>query len=90
MINVKHGDRVVARYGYTGTVTRLYDDFSACVASCHTGDWHRCAQAWLVAQLVPFTDAELVEPWALVSVDTGGALWSPLSLLTPELSSRSP
>lgn len=80
----KIGDRVSTRYKEhgIGTISQIYDDFSACALSCitMTGD------EWLAAQEIPFTEEQLKEQWYAVSYKFGdfdeGACWSPESLLT--------
>jgi hypothetical protein len=41
-------------------------------------------EQWLAAQERPFTPEQLAEPWFGVKLDIGGAIWSPMSDLTPE------
>jgi len=79
---MKVGDRVSDRYGEVGTISQLYDDFSAISRSCvsMTGD------EWLAAQERPFAKEHLKEMWASIVYGFNGddgARWSPLSLLTP-------
>jgi hypothetical protein len=75
---MKVGERVITRYGEQGVVKRMYDDFSACGASFVS----MSGADWLEAQTIPFTDDQLKECWFSVSVDDGGAVLSPKSLLT--------
>jgi len=74
---MKINDRVIDRWGEPGTITRYFDDFSACAMSCVTMD----GREWCLQQKIPFTDKQLAENWYEVKCDTGGAIWSPESLL---------
>lgn len=76
---MKLGDRVRDRYGCPGTVRQLFDDFSAISASCNS----LTGAEWLAAQNIPIPEEKLSEMWASVLCDTGGSIWSPVSLLTP-------
>lgn len=75
---MKIGTAVLDRRGESGKISRFYDDFSAIAASCVT----ITGEEWLAKQDFPFTPEHLTERWAGVRMDSGGSIWSPLSLLT--------
>lgn len=72
------GTIVLEQYGRTGKVVKVYDDFSACAASCRT----MTGDEWLAEQTIPFTDEQLDEVWYEVEIEVGGSVWSPRSRLT--------
>lgn len=72
------GSRVTEiKYGYTGRVVQMYDDFSAVSASCCS----MTGEEWLDRQTIPFTEEARSERWFTVECDGGGAIWAPESHL---------
>lgn len=77
---MRNGTRVTDRYGFSGAVRQIYDDFSAISASCESMKGHE----WLEQQAIPIPSECLAEQWASVNMEGGGSIWSPVSMLTVE------
>lgn len=71
----------IDRHGDVCVVTRLFDDFSACAASCMT----MTGDEWFARQEPPLPASVRDEMWAeCYYPDSGGSGWSPVSLLRCE------
>jgi hypothetical protein len=77
---LKTGDNVHDRDGRPGRVTRVYNDFIA-ISWC---EWPTMGEAWVDRQLMSFPAWSISErfPWAVVELETGEIIWSPLAMLT--------
>ena len=70
MSNIQLSDYVENQYGKKGIVIELYDTFYKVPMRSMSH------QDWLDQQLVPFSEEEINQKWAVVWSDAGGAFQS--------------